>query len=162
MLGRLVLIFILVPLIDLIVLLRIGEVLGFWPTLALVLLMGMLGAALARHQGLQTLARINAEIAAGRLPTTPLADGALILLAAALLVTPGFLTDVLGVALLLPPVRRLFRAGLTRWFQRQIVVTGFSPPGDSISNDTAPGNAGFDVPTAPRPVKYVKNEATRK
>jgi UPF0716 protein FxsA len=157
-----VLIFILVPLIDLVLLLRVGQMLGFWPTLWLVILMGMLGAALARRQGLQTLARINAELAAGQVPTTPLADGALILLAAALLITPGFLTDVFGLALLIPPVRRLVRSGLTRWFQRRIAVTGFPTPSDWIEGETLHGDPKTDEPPGPRPVKHVENEAIQK
>jgi UPF0716 protein FxsA len=162
MLGRLVLIFILVPLVDLILLLRVGQMLGFWATLWIVILMGMLGAALARHQGLQTLARINAALAVGQIPTAPLADGALILLAAALLITPGFLTDVSGLALLIPPVRRLLRSGLTRWFQRRVVVTGFCDPAGSTSDDTRSDEPHIDFPAGPRPTKYVENEAMRK
>lgn len=96
--------------------------LGFWPTVGVVILTGFVGATLARWQGLRTLARIQGELASGRMPGDELADGALILLAAALLVTPGFLTDLLGAFLLIPPTRRLFRGALRRYFTRRMVV----------------------------------------
>lgn len=122
MLGWLLILFIGLPLADLILLLRIGGVLGFWLTVGVVILTGLVGATLARWQGLRTLARIQGELASGRMPGDELADGALILLAAALLVTPGFLTDLLGVFLLIPLTRRLFRGALRRYFTRRMVV----------------------------------------
>lgn len=122
MLGWFFILFIGLPLADLVLLLRIGGVLGFWPTVGVVILTGFVGATLARWQGLRTLARIQGELASGRMPGDELADGALILLAAALLVTPGFLTDLLGVFLLIPLTRRLFRGALRRYFTRRMVV----------------------------------------
>ncbi len=126
MLGWLFILFIGLPLADLVLLLRIGGVLGFWPTVGIVLATGFAGAALARWQGLRTLARIQGELADGRMPGDDLADGALILLAAALLVTPGFLTDLLGVFLLIPVTRRLFRGALRRYFTRRTAVAHFT------------------------------------
>lgn len=163
MLGRLVLLFITVPLIDLFVLLRVGERIGFWPTVGLVILTGAIGATLARHQGLRTLSRINAELSGGRMPTTELADGALILLAGAVLITPGFLTDLFGLSLLLPPVRNLLKHGLSRYFRSRIVIHAQhdSPFGPAWSpNEDAPG-VEPDAP-ASRPMKYVENEAQQR
>ncbi|MBN2559306.1 MAG: FxsA family protein [Phycisphaerae bacterium] len=161
MFGRLLLVFIAVPLVDLVILLRIGQFLRFWPTVGLVILTGVLGAALAKHQGLRTLARINAELSAGRMPTSQLADGLLILLAGAVLITPGFLTDLFGLLLLLGPFRRIFKRALARYFKTHIVVADASArPG------AAPGE--FDVPAdvdpaaEQRPMKYVENEALHK
>lgn len=162
MFGRLLLLFIAVPLIDLIALLRVGRLLGFWPTLALVLLMGTLGAALARAQGLRTLTRINNDLAAGRMPSDALADGALILLAGALLVTPGFLTDIVGLALLIPPVRGLFRKLLTKWFRSRVVVTRIGPGGSWPADDGLGATDSAHNGSPVRPVKRVENEALHK
>jgi UPF0716 protein FxsA len=160
-LGGLVLVFILVPLIDLAALIRVGGVLGFWPTVLVVVLTGLVGAALAKHQGLRTLAKINAELSAGRVPTSQLADGMLILLAGAVLITPGFLTDLFGLLLLVPPFRRVIKRVVLRYCKTRLVVTD----GGSISE--APVD-GFDGPMdvgrdmGPRPMKHVENESLRK
>lgn len=160
MFARLFLLFVTLPLLDLFVLLRVGTALGFWPTVGLVVLTGAIGAALARAQGLRTIGRIQSELAAGRIPAEQLADGAMILLAAALLVTPGFLTDIVGVALLIPPIRRVFRKALERQFKKAVVITqvrindgehGAARP-DWVGNP--PDGA---VAQNPREVKYVRN-----
>jgi len=122
LLGWLFILFIGLPLADLALLFRIGGELGFWPTVGVVLLTGFAGAALARWQGVRTLTRIQGELAGGRMPGDELADGAVILMAAALLVTPGFLTDLLGIFLLIPLTRRMFRGALRRYFTRRMVV----------------------------------------
>ena len=102
------------PLIELALLLQVHGAIGLEATLALVLLTGTTGAALARWQGLKTFARVRESMAQGRLPGQALFDGALILFAGALLVTPGVLTDAVGFALLVPAVRRLVGRGLRR------------------------------------------------
>lgn len=155
MLARLLFLFVLVPFVELVILLRVGAVLHVGPTLGLIVLTGVIGAALARRQGVRTLQRINAELSAGRMPTSELADGALILLAGAVLITPGFLTDAFGLALLVPAFRSRFKQAMTRYFQSRIVVGGFQPgPGpDFVDPQDTPFGAG------PRSVKYVKNEA---
>lgn len=106
MLARLALVLVTVPLVELTLLVWIGGRIGFLPTVALVFLTGILGAALARHQGIATLARFRAALDARRLPHRELVDGVLILAAAVLLVTPGVLTDTAGFLLLIPPLRR--------------------------------------------------------
>jgi UPF0716 protein FxsA len=133
MLLRLLLLFTLVPLVELALLIWVAEKagLGPWWTLCLVVLTGALGAALARHEGLRCLGRIRQKVAAGELPGDPLLDGLMILLAGALLITPGMLTDLLGFALLLPPFRRIVKRRLVRHFQSRIQVfppTGRWPP----------------------------------
>ncbi len=114
----LLLVFIAFPLLELALLIRAGQVLGFWPTLAIVVGTAVLGATLLRRQGLQVLTRLSAELAAGRPPIQPLADGAMLLLAGAFLIAPGLLTDVIGLLLLLPPVRAAIRRGVARRLQR--------------------------------------------
>ncbi len=119
MFTRLLLLFTILPLIELFVLVHLGQVMGLGPTIALVLLTGALGAWLARQQGLRTLGRLRADLAAGRLPAEALVEGVLILLAGAVLLTPGLLTDLAGFAILTPPIRSGFRRWLSkRWSGR--------------------------------------------
>lgn len=106
---RLLLLFTVVPLLELYLLVKIGTVVGVWPTIALVLLTGVLGAALARQQGISVLRRLNEDLGSGRIPTDALIDGALILVAGAVLLTPGLLTDALGFFLLIPAGRAAVR-----------------------------------------------------
>lgn len=106
--------FVLLPVTELALLLRVGRVLGFWPTLGLVLLTGVAGAALARREGLRALTSFRSEVAGGGIPGRALMDGAAILVGGALLLTPGFLTDALGFSLIFPPTRRLIQRGLRR------------------------------------------------
>lgn len=154
--------FVCLPFADLFLLLKVGSLLGFWPTVALVLLTGFAGAALARWQGISTLSRIQSELAAGRMPAAELADGAMILVAAALLVTPGFITDAIGIILLIPPARRVVGTLLTRYFRSRIVVSSMT------WTENGPGTAPFSGgPTifesgaeAPGRMKYVRNEST--
>ena len=98
MFVRLLLLFTVVPIVELLLLIELGRHIGLAPTLAIVLGTGVLGAALARWQGLATLRQVQTEMDAGRLPTGPLVDGLLILVAGAVLLTPGLLTDLAGVA----------------------------------------------------------------
>jgi UPF0716 protein FxsA len=131
---RLFLLFTIVPLVDLWLLLRIGRAIGFWPSLAIVVLTGVAGAALARAEGFRVLRSWQASLAAGRLPEEGVLSGVLVLAGAALLVAPGFLTDLAGLGLLFPPTRRLAAAGVRRWIRRRVdegrvrVVT-FGPGG---------------------------------
>lgn len=109
MLARLALLFVTVPLAELALLVWVGRRMGLLPTVALVVVTGIAGAALARWQGLATLGRFRAALDAGRLPHRELVDGVLILVAGAVLLTPGLLTDVAGFLLLVPPARRFVR-----------------------------------------------------
>jgi UPF0716 protein FxsA len=122
MVPVLALLFVVVPILELYVLIQIGQAVGPLPTVALVVLMGVVGAALARAQGFATLARIQREMAEGKVPTTALLDGVLILTAALLMITPGVLTDVVGVSLLIPPVRALVGRALTRHVSARVRV----------------------------------------
>lgn len=103
--------FFIVSLIEIGLFITVGDWLGVWPTLGLVLLSAIAGSTLLRRQGLAILAQLRGDVASARLPARPLFDGALIVAAGILLVTPGFLTDALGLALFLPPLRdRLWAA----------------------------------------------------
>ncbi len=127
MLLRLLLLFTTVPLIELVLLLMLADHTGWQFTLGLVLATGIVGAALARWQGLRCLERLQQQAAAGQVPADPLMDGLMILVAAALLVTPGVLTDVVGFALLAPPVRGLLKYRMRRHWELR--SHAFHPPG---------------------------------
>ena len=120
MFVRLVLLFTVVPLVELYLLVKIGGLIGVWPTIALVLVTGVLGAALARQQGIGVFRRFDQALRGGEIPTEPLADGLLILVAAAVLLTPGLITDALGFFLLIPWSRAVARRALVGWFGRRI------------------------------------------
>lgn len=97
--------FTLVPLLEVFLLVQIGGVLGVWPTLAVVVVTGGLGAFLAKAEGRRALARVQSAFAEGRMPEEEVAHGALVLVGGTLLVTPGVLTDVVGLSLLIRPIR---------------------------------------------------------
>ena len=122
MLGRLFFLFVAVPLIELTLLLSIAGKTNWRFTLALVLVTGFVGAWLARMQGWQTYLRIQRELAGGRMPTDSLVDAVMIFVAGALLLTPGILTDLFGISLLLPPCRRFYRQRLQHWFRSSVEV----------------------------------------
>jgi UPF0716 protein FxsA len=102
----LLLIFLAVPLIEIALFIQVGGLIGLWPTLGIVILTAIAGSWLVRSQGLSELNRLRSSFSDLRDPTEPLAHGAMILLAGALLLTPGFFTDAVGIALLIPAVRR--------------------------------------------------------
>lgn len=122
MLLILFLLFTLMPLIELWLLFKLSGLFGFWTTVAVVLLTGMVGAALARWQGWLTLFRIQTDLRAGKMPAKAMGDGVLILVAGVLLITPGVITDIVGLSLLLPPVRIGVRKGLQLWMAKHIKV----------------------------------------
>ncbi|WP_294949286.1 FxsA family protein [Sulfurivirga sp.] len=104
----------LVPAVELFFLIQVGSVIGALPTIALVLLTALVGAWLMRQQGLMTLQRLQVQLAQGMVPEQAMLEGALILLGGMLLLIPGFITDALGLALLLPGVRHRLAA---RWLR---------------------------------------------
>jgi UPF0716 protein FxsA len=118
--GRLLLAFILVPVLELMLLIRIGDMIGVLPTVGLVLLTGFLGAGMARAQGMRALARFRSELAQGRLPEQAALDGISVLAGGILLLTPGILTDALGFALLFPASRRWILRRLRRKLEQGI------------------------------------------
>jgi UPF0716 protein FxsA len=120
MLLLLALIFIVLPIAELFVLFKLGTSFGVLPTVALVLGTGFLGAALAKAQGMRTLRAMQREMAAGRVPGREIMDGLAVLVGGALLLTPGLITDVMGLALLFPPTRRALQLLARTWFERQV------------------------------------------
>ncbi|CAN5475777.1 FxsA family protein [soil metagenome] len=122
MLGRLLALFIGVPLIEFYLFWTVGDRIGIIATFATILLTGVLGAWLTKRQGLRTLERYRKTAGEGRIPHTEVMDGLMILLAGAFLLTPGFLTDAVGFALLFPPVRACVRIWLGRHLAGKINV----------------------------------------
>ncbi len=134
---QLLLLFTIIPLVELWLFVQFSGLFGFWTTFALVIGTGMAGAALARWQGWQALERVRTEMRQGMRPAQGIGDGVLIFAAGLLLITPGVLTDVLGLLLLIPPLRKLVLKGLRHWFTTHMRVetdafytdqTGAPPP----------------------------------
>jgi UPF0716 protein FxsA len=123
----LVVLFIVVPIAELAVLIQIGQLIGVWWTIALLVADAVLGSLLARSQGRLAWRRFNEALQAGRMPAREVMDGALVLFGGALLLTPGFLSDILGVLLLLPPTRAVVRAVLVRRFAGRMVASMSGP-----------------------------------
>jgi UPF0716 protein FxsA len=146
----LALIFIVLPIAELFVLFKLGTSFGVLPTVALVLGTGFAGAALAKAQGMRTLRAMQSEMAAGKVPSRELMDGLAVLVGGALLLTPGLITDVMGLSLLFPPTRRALQLLARRWLERQMrtgaVRVSFlgwdTPPGPGQPPD--PGRRRLD------------------
>jgi UPF0716 protein FxsA len=119
----LVLIFIVVPVAEIYVIIKVGEAIGVVPTIALLVLDGFLGAALLRSQGRLAWNRFNEALAQGRIPAREVLDGAMVILGGAFLITPGFISDAIGLLLLIPPSRALFRAIVARMARRRAAFT---------------------------------------
>lgn len=120
MLARLTLLFIVVPIVELALLVWLGGRIGFWPTMGLVVITGIAGAALAKQSGVKVLAQIRAEVGAGRMPVGHLLDAALVLAGGLLLLTPGLLSDLTGIALLVPGTRALIRRVVRRKLEQLV------------------------------------------
>ena len=114
-----------VPLIEIGLFIQVGGAIGLWPTLGLVLATALLGTALVHSQGARALADLRGALNDLRDPTAPLAHGAMILFAGALLLTPGFFTDSVGLLLLVPAVRR----ALMRYLAKRVKIAGFAVGG---------------------------------
>ena len=139
MLLPLVLLFIVVPIAELAVIIQVGEQIGVAWTVAILIADSILGAFLMRAQGRAAWRRFNEALQAGRVPAREVLDGALVMFGGLLLLTPGFITDFLGLVLLIPPMRAVVRAVLAkRLLQRMVVsMTGPSARPDDIVDGTA-------------------------
>jgi UPF0716 protein FxsA len=147
--ANLLVLFIVIPAVELALLVELGSHIGALATLAIIVATGMLGAALARHQGLRTVRAIQDELARGELPAGSLVDGLIILLAGALLITPGILTDAVGFLCLVPRFRQALRRMLQRRFERAIRERRIHVTGRFFEAED-PGGPIYDV-TPERP-----------
>ncbi len=134
MFGRLLFLFIVVPLVDLFLLLWISKLTGLVATIGLVVITGVIGASLARRQGSFVKGQIKDRLAQRQMPADLLGDGAMIMFAAGLLLTPGLLTDLLGFSLLLPAGRAFYKSILADKFKSNFQVHQFPMPGQSPPN----------------------------
>lgn len=122
MLAVLFLVFLVVPFAELFVLIQVGKAIGAVETIAALVMVSVVGAWLVKREGIGVLRRARQRVDAGAVPGRELVDGVLILFAGALLLTPGFLTDVAGVLLLVPPVRASVRVAASRFLQRRLAL----------------------------------------
>ena len=122
-----VVLFIAVPIAELFVIIQVGQQIGVWWTIAILVADSILGSVLMRSQGRAVWRRFNDATASRRVPAREVLDGVLVIFGGALLLTPGFITDVLGLVLLLPPTRALARAVLVRRFAHRMVVSMTAP-----------------------------------
>lgn len=111
---------VLVPAAEIGLLLYFGQILGVWPTIFLIILTGFLGAYLAKQQGLETIRKTQEQLRRGMMPGDAILDGVSILIGGTLLLTPGFVTDSLGILLLAPPTRKFFKVLMMKAFRNWI------------------------------------------
>ncbi|MDQ1701799.1 MAG: protein FxsA [Frankiaceae bacterium] len=140
--------FIIVPIVEIYVLIRVGMWIGLWPTIALLLLDGFAGAWLFKHEGRRTWTAFNEALRAGRFPGKEVGDGALVLVGGTLLLAPGFVTDVVGALFLLPPTRGIARRLLMRVLRGRFGILGM------LGDTTTPpprGGGVIDGETVRRP-----------
>jgi UPF0716 protein FxsA len=146
----LVLLFIVVPIAELFVIIQVGEAIGVLPTIALLIADSILGSVLMKAQGRAAWRRFNAALAEGRIPHREVLDGALVIFGGALLLTPGFISDILGILLLLPPTRALVRGLVARRILPRLVVSRFGAPAASAMGGGPRPGAGRSRPGAGR------------
>jgi UPF0716 protein FxsA len=135
----LVLLFIVVPIAELFVIIQVGELIGVWPTLLLLLLDAIAGSWLLKHEGRSAWRRFNLALAERRMPGKEVADGFLVVLGGALLIAPGFITDIFGILFLIPPTRAIARRILRRFTVGRIAVVGFPGAGSMGGFGGGPG-----------------------
>ena len=130
MLPLLAVLFLVVPIVELAVIIQVGRAIGVLDTIAVLVVISLVGAWLVRHEGMGVLRRMQQQTAAGQVPGTELIDGLLILVGGALMLTPGFVTDAFGLCLLLPPVRAALRAVVARRLRGRVIAARYDTLGD--------------------------------
>jgi UPF0716 protein FxsA len=145
--GILALLFIVVPALEILVIIEVGGILGALPTLGVIIVTGIAGAALAKHQGFAAMRQLQGSMGEGREIGLSMVSAALVLVAGVMMLTPGFITDTAGILLLIPPVRRVVARRLVAWGQRRVVsggvvMGGFPPPPDRRDDDVDPPPPG--------------------
>jgi UPF0716 protein FxsA len=132
--------FVVVPILEIYVIIQVGQVIGPWWTIALLIADSIFGAWLIRHEGRRAWEALSTSLGSGRMPARELADGGLILVGGTLMLSPGFVTDLLGILLILPFTRPVFRGMLTRLVSRRLLVMGpYDAPFGSGHDAQRPG-----------------------
>ncbi len=121
--------FVVVPILEIYVLIQVGQVIGPWWTILLLVLDSIIGGWLIRREGRRAWQALTTALDSGQMPARELADGALILVGGTLMLSPGFVTDAFGILLILPLTRPVARRLLTRVVAQRLVVVRMSPPG---------------------------------
>lgn len=157
MLPLLVLLFVLVPIAELAIIIQVGQAIGIWWTIAILVADSVLGSLLMRSQGRATWRRFNEALQTGRVPAAEVLDGGLVIFGGACLLTPGFLTDIFGLLLLLPPTRAVLRRLLVRRFALQMMggmargaFARHARPADANGTDDVVDSSAREVPPEPR------------
>lgn len=158
MFKRVLALLLLVPLVDALFLVFVAGQLGWQVTVALVVLTALLGLLFVRAEGRRTLRKVERSIQRGEVPSAPLLDGALLLVAGAFLLTPGLLTDTLGFLLVIPPSRYVFRVAIQRWVLTpyldrktdgfatgKVYTFGFPDPQEGVRTESGSGRRVYDV-----------------
>src|SRR4051794_39629998 len=148
----LALLFVVLPVVEIYVLIRIGQTIGAWWTVLLLVADGFLGSWLLKREGTRAWAALRLALDERRMPARELADGALVLVGGTLLVTPGFVSDIAGLFCVLPLTRPLARAVLLRWLSRRVVATVTGP------RTTDPGTTDPRTRQRPGPGSVVQGE----
>ena len=146
----LALLFVVMPLLEVYLIVQLGQAVGPWWTILLLIAAGVLGAWLMKREGGRAWRALNEALRAGRVPSRELADGTLILVGGTLLLTPGFVTDLVGLVCVLPFTRPAPRRLLTRWVARRLVVVG---PGPRSGYASGQNRGDDDAPQDPRVVR---------
>lgn len=171
------LLFVAVPLAELAILIKVGEIIGILPTVLLVILTAVIGVSLLKRQGIAALSGAQQSLEAGKFPVESVVDAACLLVAGAFLLTPGLLTDTIGFLLLIPALRH----GLARWFFEKFIATGNihvqtygmggDDPDTTPRQDSAPSRDGqtieteyedLDTPETPPSKKRLRNPKSSK
>jgi len=168
MLARILALFLILPAVELALLMYVSTIIGFGETVAIIVVTGIVGGLLAKREGVSAWNRLNRKMAKGGLPGDELVDGVIILIAGALLVTPGVLTDVVGFMGLIPPSRRMIRRYALKRFQKKaeqgqmgFYMGGFGQAPEGSPHDTPPYDAPpFDGPHPANGFPETDQEAT--
>ncbi len=148
MFFKLFLLFAIIPIVEIAVLVKLGTVIGGWYTILLVITTAIIGAYLVRIEGLSIMTRIQKSLKEGVFPAEELIDGALVLVAGAVLITPGLFTDFLGFCLVAPPIRKLFKGPIKAFLKKRAVMGAatmggpFGSGGMGMGGPFGPGGTG--------------------
>ena len=139
--GLLFLLFVAVPILELMVIVQVGQSLGAWNTAGLLVVDSLLGAWLVKHQGLGLIRKSRERLRNGEMPGSEISAGIAVLFAGALMLTPGFVTDAVGLMLLIPPIRNLLTSSIRRRFRSRL-STNFASPDLPSWNPIDPAEGG--------------------
>lgn len=153
MFFRLLLLFVIVPALELAILIEIGKDIGFWPTMGLIILTGLIGSSLTRKQGLAVWNQFNAKLQTGALPGNELIDGLIVLCSGAFLLTPGIITDFVGFMGLIPQTRGMIRSLVQKYISRSQLQGSFqfnAAPFEHMNSQPNPSSPKTDWQGTPK------------